>query len=199
MWTPHSVRGDESATLLTGPIGDRLIVRFAGDVPGYDGCTWVGQVRKALDGVTVAEFTFVDLSTEDAMDLTIIIEDTTAFDPDCTYLWDVRASSGDPAPTTPLHGTLIGRRAVTDLSPPPAITGLILSTGTTAGGDTVSVTGSNFVDVISIEFDGIAAPAFMDLAPTLIVVETPAHAAGDVDVVVITANGTSLPATFTYE
>lgn len=198
MWTPHSVRGDDGATHLTGRVGDRLIVRFAGPVSGYDGCTWAGQVRKSLDGDPVASFTFTDLSTADDFDLTIIIEDTTVFVPGCTYVWDVRAVTGDPAPTTPLRGTLVGAQPVTDLSPPPSVSGLVPDTGSIAGGDLVMLTGSNLVDVVSVEFDGVSV-AFTEVAPTLLTATTAAHAAGVVDVIVTTSNGDSLPTTFTFE
>jgi hypothetical protein len=58
------------------------------------------------------------------------------------------------------------------------------STGSTAGGTTVSITGPSAVGITSVEFDGIPGTNFGAISATEVVVDTPAHAAGTVDVTV---------------
>lgn len=83
------------------------------------------------------------------------------------------------------------------------ITELDVTTGTTTGGDPVEITGTGFsVDSAgtpTVTFGGDAATSIVVVSNTLITCETPAHAAGDVDVVVTNAHGThTLPEAFTY-
>nr|WP_269330251.1 IPT/TIG domain-containing protein [Kineosporia babensis] len=82
----------------------------------------------------------------------------------------------------------------------PTISALAPTTGKTAGGDLVTITGGQFYDVTSVTFDGVAGTALNTTgSPTSITVRTPPHAAGPVSVLVnTTAGGVSAPATFTY-
>lgn len=75
--------------------------------------------------------------------------------------------------------------------PAPAVTGVTLSSGTTAGTTLVSITGSNFTGVTEVRFGSVAAASAEVVTDTLIVVTAPAQAAGIVDVVVITHGGQS--------
>lgn len=115
-WVGHDVRGDENAIKLTGPVGDRLAIRFLGPVQGWGASGWAGTVRKSLDGAPVATFEFDDNTTNDVLDLVIIIEDTTMFTPGCKFYFDIRAISGPAAPATPFHGTIVSTPSVTPLS-----------------------------------------------------------------------------------
>ncbi|MBM3984121.1 MAG: matrixin family metalloprotease [Planctomycetes bacterium] len=58
------------------------------------------------------------------------------------------------------------------------------SSGATAGGTTVSITGPSTVGITSVEFDGIPGTNFGAISATEVVVDTPAHAAGTVNVTV---------------
>jgi hypothetical protein len=73
----------------------------------------------------------------------------------------------------------------------PAVTGVTLSTGSTAGGDQVVVTGSGFTGASAVNFNTTAAADFTVLSDTAILVTTPALTAGTVDVKVTTPSGTS--------
>lgn len=83
----------------------------------------------------------------------------------------------------------------------PTITGLSPDSGPAAGGDTVTITGTNFDDVdeseVTVTFGGIPGTGVNVVSDTQLTVTTPPHAPGAVDVVV-TADGASDPATFTY-
>jgi len=72
------------------------------------------------------------------------------------------------------------------------VTGLSPTSGTTAGGTVVFITGSGYCNAVSgVHFGASAAQSINVLADTLIQAVTPAHAAGTVDVTVTNAAGTS--------
>jgi hypothetical protein len=83
---------------------------------------------------------------------------------------------------------------------PPAISNISPNTGTTAGGTSVSITGTNFASGATISIGGIAASNVNVANSTYITAVTPAHAAGTVDVVVSNPDGQSgtLTGGFTY-
>jgi parallel beta-helix repeat protein len=82
-----------------------------------------------------------------------------------------------------------------------AVTALGTHTGTTAGGTTVTVTGTDFTGAYDVRFGGVSADSFTLNSSTSITAISPAQAAGTVDVQVFTYSGSS-PAnssdTFTY-
>lgn len=75
------------------------------------------------------------------------------------------------------------------------------SSGPVAGGTAVVITGRGFVPGVAVLFGGAAATVTDDTAPDRIAVLTPAHAAGDVDVVVTNPDTTTttLEDGYTYE
>src|SRR5262249_45354652 len=75
--------------------------------------------------------------------------------------------------------------------PPPTVTQLSTSTGSTVGGTTVVITGTNFGNVIGVSFGSVAAGYFTVNSPTSITAVATAQAAGTVDVRVTTMSGTS--------
>lgn len=72
----------------------------------------------------------------------------------------------------------------------PTITNVSQSSGTTSGGDTVTITGADLYLATSVTFGGIAA-AIISNSATEIVVATPPHAAGIVAVAATTSVGTA--------
>ncbi|MCC6381549.1 MAG: IPT/TIG domain-containing protein, partial [Dehalococcoidia bacterium] len=66
----------------------------------------------------------------------------------------------------------------------PAVAGVNPSSGSTAGGTVVTVSGSGFTGATAVTFGGTAGSALSVTSDTRLVVTTPAHAAGTVDVVV---------------
>jgi len=76
----------------------------------------------------------------------------------------------------------------------PTIQSVRPQTGSTTGGDPVTISGAGFVDVTTVDFDtgSSAEPAAFTVdSPNAITAITPAHGAGTVDVTVTTADGTS--------
>ncbi|MGD0534090.1 MAG: PKD domain-containing protein [Methanoregula sp.] len=85
--------------------------------------------------------------------------------------------------------------------PPPAITVISPPAGLTAGGTTVTITGTSFTGATAVKFGTIAATSYTVDSDTSITTTSPAHATGSVDITVTTPNGTSAPGAsdqFTY-
>jgi hypothetical protein len=74
---------------------------------------------------------------------------------------------------------------------PPTITGISPSSGSTSGGTSVVITGTNFTGASSVSFGGTAAAIFSVNSATQITATSPAKSAGMVDITVTTAGGTS--------
>ena len=81
----------------------------------------------------------------------------------------------------------------------PTLTSVAPSWDTTAGGTSVTITGTNLVGVTSVTFGGTAATNVVTVNSTTVTATTPAHAAGVVNVSVTTSGGTVVGASlFTY-
>jgi IPT/TIG domain len=85
---------------------------------------------------------------------------------------------------------------------PPTVTQVSPSAGPTAGGTSVTITGTNFTGATGVSFGSTAATKFMVASPTSITATAPGGSAGAVDVTVTTASGTSATGAkdrYTYE
>ncbi|WP_430868790.1 ThuA domain-containing protein [Demequina aurantiaca] len=80
----------------------------------------------------------------------------------------------------------------------PALSALSPTSGTTAGGTTVTLTGTDFTGATSVKFGTASGTSLAVVSDTKITVKTPAHAAGTVNVVVTTAAGSSSAKSFTF-
>lgn len=101
--------------------------------------------------------------------------------------------------TTTAGGTSAGQTYT--YVPPPAGTSLDPPSGTTAGGSTVTVTGSGFTPggtTVTIGGITIPASAVTVTSPGTLSFTAPAHASGPVGVTVTTSGGTSAPLSYTY-
>jgi hypothetical protein len=92
----------------------------------------------------------------------------------------------------------------TSTTPAPTVTGVSPNHGTTAGGETITIEGTNLESVEEVKFGATAASlaTLVEVSSTEIEIESPAHAAGEVDVTVKTPGGTSSTGAgdkFTYE
>jgi hypothetical protein len=86
-------------------------------------------------------------------------------------------------------------------APKPIVTKVTPASGTNAGGTAVTITGAGLEAARAVDFGGAAATIKTDTA-TEITVESPAHAAGQIDVTVTTLGGTSATTEadhYTYE
>lgn len=76
-------------------------------------------------------------------------------------------------------------------SPLPVITSISPSSGTTAGGTAVTITGTNFVSVTSVMFGGFACTSVSVITTGTLTCITPTHAAGTVEVVITALSGSN--------
>jgi hypothetical protein len=77
----------------------------------------------------------------------------------------------------------------------PNVTGVTPISGLTSGGQSVTITGSNFTSATGVFFGAVAASSFTINSDTSITATTPANAAGLVDVTVTVPSGGSATAT----
>ena len=107
--------------------------------------------------------------------------------------------AADVVVTTP-GGTGTGSGLYTYVTLPPTVTAILANTGTTLGGTSVTITGTNFTGATAVTIGGTAATGVKVLSATTITATTPAHAAGQATVVVTTPAGPSTGGTnlFTY-
>ena len=75
--------------------------------------------------------------------------------------------------------------------PTPALTSVTPNTGSTAGGTSVTIIGTDLTGATALTFGGTSATSFTVDSPTQITATTPAHAAGMVDVEVTTPGGSA--------
>lgn len=101
--------------------------------------------------------------------------------------------------TTP-GGTATLAGGFTYLAPGPTLSAVSPVAGPTAGGSSVTLTGTNLVGATAVTFGGVAATSFVVNSATSITAITPAHAAGAVEVAVVTPAGSAiLPGGYTYQ
>src|SRR5438477_8003521 len=72
-----------------------------------------------------------------------------------------------------------------------ALSSVVPHRGSTAGGTSVTINGSSFSGATAVAFGGTAATSFSVVSAAKITAVSPAHAAGNVDIAVTTAAGTS--------
>jgi hypothetical protein len=83
----------------------------------------------------------------------------------------------------------------------PAVAGVSPTSGTTAGGTTVTITGSGFTGATKVVFGVVAATSYTVVSDTEITAVSPAQAAAIHNIYVTTPVGTSAPVAadeFTY-
>src|SRR5262249_11289363 len=88
-----------------------------------------------------------------------------------------------------------------NLATGPTVTNVSPSSGSTAGGTTVTVTGTNFTGATGVFFGGVAATTFTVNSSTSISATAPPHGSGVGDITVSTPSGSSMvqtPDHFTY-
>jgi IPT/TIG domain-containing protein len=102
------------------------------------------------------------------------------------------ATSSLTATNSCAWATYAATLTVGSTSPPPApsVTGVSPGTGPTAGGTSVSITGTGFTGATAVSF-GSTKASFTVSSDTLITATSPAECAGTVDVTVTNAGGTS--------
>jgi hypothetical protein len=86
-------------------------------------------------------------------------------------------------------------------APAPTITGIVPTAGPVSGGTYVTITGTNLLGTYRVSFGTTAASTIVVYSSTSILVVSPSHAAGTVDITATTYSGTSSTSSadqFTY-
>ncbi len=95
----------------------------------------------------------------------------------------VSTSSDTGAVDTPAYSIIV--------PPAPTVSGVSPNSGSSAGGSTVTITGTNFTMASTVSFGTVAATSVTVNSPTSITATSPAGSTGPVDVTVTTSGGTS--------
>ena len=99
------------------------------------------------------------------------------------------------------HNNMIGNFVVKPAAnPAPVLNSITPTSGSTAGGTTVSISGGNIQPGATVRFGGTAATSVNVTSSSNLTLVTPAHAAGAVDVVLTNPDGqtSTLAGAFTY-
>ncbi|WP_165482041.1 IPT/TIG domain-containing protein [Legionella beliardensis] len=88
-------------------------------------------------------------------------------------------------------GQVTKANAFTYVVPPPTLTSLTPTTGPVAGGQTVTLTGTNLTGTTNVTFGGVPATGISVVNDSTVTVVTPAGLAGPVDVTVTTTGGSA--------
>ncbi|WP_432992225.1 IPT/TIG domain-containing protein [Dactylosporangium sp. CA-233914] len=143
-----------------------------------------GGTSVAITGAGFTGATAVDFGTDPAASFTVNSDTSiTAVAPAHS------AGAVDVAVTTP-SGTANATGAYT-YTPPPSVTSLSPTSGATAGGTSVTITGAGFTGTTAVDFGTDPAASFTVNSDTSITAVAPAHSAGAVDVAVTTPSGTA--------
>jgi hypothetical protein len=105
-----------------------------------------------------------------------------------TSVVDVTVSTTAGTSTT----TALDHYTYTSSGSTPTVTGISPTSGPSAGGQRVTITGTGFANGATVAFGSTAGTAVTVVSPTTITVTTPKHAKGVVDVHVTTAGGASV-------
>lgn len=98
---------------------------------------------------------------------------------------------GQPGTITVIDKAIYGTGPIPIRFPAPVLTDVEFSSGTNAGGKTVTLTGSGFLGISSATFGGVLATGVTILSSTQLTCVTPAHANGPVDVTISNPDGQS--------
>ncbi|MGQ3276974.1 MAG: putative Ig domain-containing protein, partial [Shinella sp.] len=147
-------------------------------------------VAKSLSGQTIP-------AGASSVTFTVTVKGDADVEPNETFFVNVINVTGATVLDSQSVGTIVNDDAA---AVAPTITNITPNTGSTAGGTTVTISGTDFTGATAVTFAGTGGGNLTIVNDTTITVTTPAHAAGAVAVAVTTPGGTdTLNSGFTYE
>lgn len=193
---------DASAQAIVDASGLRILgtpIDFDPGVPGYtETATLPADV--AVDGVGT-----VDLS---GLEITVAVTQVQLADSAQAVGIALAAAvtiegtfAGDAVPVSTVASLVLAGASceAPGSATPLTATGITPASGTAAGGETVTITGTGFVPGTLVDFGGVAATAVsVDPAGTSLTAVTPAGTAGDVVVTIANPSGTTATLAYTY-
>ena len=153
----------------------------SGSVAGGDTVTVTGSGFTGATGASFGTVAASNLIPVSDTQLTVTSPQAAAGTVDVTVTTPAGTSTATPAD----QFTYVAAAAA------PAVTGVSPTSGSVAGGDTVTVTGSGFTGATGVSFGTVAASNLVLVSDTQLTVTSPQAAAGTVDVTVTTPAGTS--------
>ncbi len=187
------------AILFNGRDEDRIILgQQVGDLEPLSAYTWDGLVfgdRVTAPATMTPDNTFGLAVTEDGKNVATASTGNlvTPFDSIGTYdftdgVWGATSLPPDALPAGRFGQEVGWWQGVSVI---PAITNLDPASGSTVGGTTVIVTGTDFTGATLVTFDGVPGTSLVVVNDTTITVVSPVHVAGSVRVAVTAPGGTS--------
>jgi uncharacterized repeat protein (TIGR02059 family) len=177
-----SVPAAPRSLVATAGSGSASISFTQGDTGTVDGIT---NYKYSLDGVNYTALSPADTSSP------VTIPSLT---PGVTYTIYLKAvnSVGDSVASSSVN--------VVPVSGPPTVTSISPTSGTTAGGTSVTITGTNFISGATVTIGGNSCTSVVVVSSTSITCTTPSGTAGSQDVVVATgvSPNATLAGGFTY-
>jgi hypothetical protein len=179
---------------------------WVGAVPS--GATLTGQTRSSADAATWSAYQPLGAGGAIAspagryLQYQLSLGGTATVSPSVTSVTVSFGSGGSGgAPVSRNVSSVQTQPSVATVAHPPTITTIAPSSGSTAGGTTVTITGTGFAAGATVVFDGTHATNVTVVSATEITVTAPAHAqAGPVDVTVfVGTQGAALLHGYTYE
>ncbi|GAA2744146.1 hypothetical protein GCM10009868_20680 [Terrabacter aerolatus] len=164
--TPVAVSTAVSLSVVAGPVRGGTTVELSGAGVGATTAVWFGTVR--VTAVTHVSSTVVRVVTPAHP-----------------------AGAVDVRVTTPSGPSAVSPGATFSFDAVPTVSDLSTHSGTTRGGRTVVVSGTNLQRVSAVRFGTTLATGLTRVSDTQVRVTAPARAAGTVDVTVTTPGGTS--------
>ena len=144
------------------------------------GTNFIGATGVTFGGVNAASFTVVSATQ-------------------ITAVTPARVAGGVTVDVITPGGTARAADVFTYVASAPSISGVSPAVGTTAGGTSITITGTNLIGTTAITVGGVAATSISVVSSTSVTAVTPAGTAGAKDVVLSTAGGSVTSAgSFTY-
>ena len=193
--TPPNPTGSATVTVTTVSGSATTSYSYTtGSVPGVTGVSptfgyTVGGNSVIITGTNLTGATGVTFGTTPASFYVFSATQINAIAPavTATGLIDVRVST-----YAGTSATNSGDQYTYNQQPAPTVSSLSTTTGPTAGGTSVIITGTNFQNVSEVLFGNVPITQFTVNLSTSITVTTPPQPAGTLDVTVVTAGGTSV-------
>jgi len=191
---------------VTTPAGTSLVSqadRFTYVAPAGPQVTGVSPTSGAGgDTVTITGSGFTG-ATDVGFDITSAAGMTVDSDTQITAISPAGTGTVDITVTTPAGTSPVSQadQFTYTAATGPQVTGISPTSGSSAGGDTIIITGSGFTGATGVSFDGTPASAFTVDSDTQITAISPAGTGIAVDITVTTPAGTSPPSragVFTY-
>lgn len=181
-FTLDTLTGGAVPTLIWHLIAIKAAVPTVLSVTSNSGPTGGGQTA-IIKGTLLTGTSGVTFGGTAATNVTVVDDETVT----CTVPAHAAGAVTVAVTATAGSGSLASAYTYTA----PAITGLSPARGSVGGGDTVTITGTNFAAVSGVTFGGTAATNVTLVNSTTITCTSPAHAAGPADAVVTDASTTT--------